>query len=541
MTFNFPTRLLIVILFSLAGSVFAEPKLLSNTEDIEWYSELNGQPERLLSLSKEQQLHSKKLLTDRLSAISKLADQLPKLEPRSEDFQSILKKAIQFPGDRAIYVVDGQPVITFWGIPDPTKKSVIPPVLLDDLEDESIENKPKKRSPHFLSFLLWLLAFLLLVGSLWYWLSMKPINWQNYNPFIDKYPMLLSEVNAAKDNCLVLKHIYNHSMFINKDEERFILIKQQIKSKITLCNAYKKLNNEIESAQLDCGRLKKLSVESQYLQHPKGKFIALQQQLIEYQKYCKRKKIEHITNLCPEERARELAPEIIVVLDASLSMAFPSTIEKTKQFDKYVEPATAQFNRLKKEHGEPYAYKKYTKHVLRLSPENNSRMRGAKIAINNLVQTVPSDMNIGLVILKKCPAANKHGFYSPENRDQFLDVINNVNPEAGTPLGNALYKAGQMVDGTSKAATIIVISDGMESCKADPCAVAKNLAAKKPYLTINVVDILGTGSGNCIAKATKEGKVFTAHNIQDIITMTQKAASSALPKTEAAIVKTCKK
>ncbi len=51
--------------------------------------------------------------------------------------------------------------------------------------------------------------------------------------------------------------------------------------------------------------------------------------------------------------------------------------------------------------------------------------------------------------------------------------------------------------------------DGDESCDDDPCAIARELAAAKPLLTINVVDIGNSGAGNCLALAGR-GRVFTA-------------------------------
>jgi len=67
-----------------------------------------------------------------------------------------------------------------------------------------------------------------------------------------------------------------------------------------------------------------------------------------------------------------------------------------------------------------------------------------------------------------------------------------------------------------------VISDGKESCKGDPCLTARHIARAKPMLTINVVDITGTGAGNCVAAATG-GKVFTAKNAQQLNTMLRRA------------------
>jgi hypothetical protein len=74
---------------------------------------------------------------------------------------------------------------------------------------------------------------------------------------------------------------------------------------------------------------------------------------------------------------------------------------------------------------------------------------------------------------------------------------------------------------------MLVVSDGEESCGQDPCAVAAQLARVKPYLKINVVDIMGTGAGNCLASATG-GKVYTAKNVNDLSLMTNQAAEDVL-------------
>ncbi len=80
---------------------------------------------------------------------------------------------------------------------------------------------------------------------------------------------------------------------------------------------------------------------------------------------------------------------------------------------------------------------------------------------------------------------------------------------------------------------MLVVSDGEESCGQDPCAVATELARTKPHLKINVVDILGTGAGNCLAEATG-GEVFTASNVEELSRMTRKAAQDVLPPSHCA-------
>ena len=668
----------------VTASIFAQPVLQENSEIIEWYSELNGQPEALLSLSEEEQLKVKKRLSERLSAVNKLADQLAEREPDSRELQTLLKKAVQFPGDRSVYVINEQPVITFWGVPDSARKTVkaVNTSLPHTHKETKTINKSSSGFPRYLTYLSGFLLLLLLAGLLWYGFSKHPLNWQDYNPFVDEYQVLLDKINAAGDDCSDLDHIYSNDPSLQKTEEKFILLKKQVESKLEICQAYAKLKNEIEAvqgdcqklvsilnqnqylqnaqkpfielkqtlkkdvqlcaeyqqlkhkidtarsdcpllskintenvhlqhpegmfillkqqvineinncyanktqeqinsakddckllqqinaenpylqhpqgafiqikqqladdiqncityqklsntidkAQLDCQQLKKIAAENQFLQKSNNKFPRLKQQLDNYQKNCKRKQIENIVNLCPGERPKKLAPELVIVFDASGSMAFPPDIYKTRQIEQKLAQADLGLLLSVLARGQQFAKQQRANLFRRLSPVSQSRMQGAKTAVNTLVKKTPGDMDIGLVVLKDCPGAQKYGFYSPSKRQQFMRVINKLNPEGGTPLGNAIRKAGQMIDGVNKPATMIVISDGEESCNSNPCTIARKLARQKPYLTINVVDILGTGAGNCIAKATKKGKVFTANNMQDIIKMTEKAASTAIPK-----------
>jgi len=713
----------------VTASVFAQPILQDDSDYVEWYSDLQGQPEPLLSLPENQQLKVKEILTNRLASISKLAEQIPQLEPSSADLQDLLQQAVQFPGDKAVYVINGQPVIIFWGIPDPTSPSVPTPTT-NIADPETLATPVTKKTPRSLFRIgLLLLSIALLAGL--FWLSKQPINWQEYNPFLDEYQLLLDEVNAAENDCPALENIYTNNPLINKTEEKFILLKKQVEESLVNCDyqllleevnaaennctalksiytnnplinrteekfllvkkqveeslvncdyqllldevnaaenncpaleniytnnplinkpeekfvlvkkqveamldnceayvqlkkeidsaqgdcpkltdiltnntylqnpqepfielknqleksvqqcaefqklksaidsakdncsaltkirqedtriqqpeglfislkqqldryienctAYEKLASTIEKAQLDCQKLDQLAAQNALLQNPTGKFIQLRDKLNSYKNNCKRKQIENSVNLCPGERPKELAPELVVVFDGSGSMAFPSDRHQSLQVEQQLSNAAGiSFLASVMLGGDPYAAQ--LDMLRRISPESGSRMRGAKTAVNKLVQNTPSDMNIGLVVLNDCPNAQKHGFYSPAKRPQFLGTINNLQPEGGTPLGDAINKAGQMIDGVNKAATMVVISDGEESCNADPCAVARRLAAQKPHLTINVVDILGTGAGNCIAQATRQGKVFTANNMQDIINMTEKAANTAIPK-----------
>ena len=81
------------------------------------------------------------------------------------------------------------------------------------------------------------------------------------------------------------------------------------------------------------------------------------------------------------------------------------------------------------------------------------------------------------------------------------------------------------------SSTIVVVSDGEDTCGQDPCAAARAVKAKRPNITINVID-LGRGEGqammHCIASATG-GKVLTPNSSLDMTNKVQQA--TRLPDT----------
>jgi hypothetical protein len=140
------------------------------------------------------------------------------------------------------------------------------------------------------------------------------------------------------------------------------------------------------------------------------------------------------------------------------------------------------------------------------------RITVARQSVADVVRRIPSDVRAGLVTVGACPAAQSRGFFGPGERSALMSQIQRLEPDRGTPLADGVAKAGAMLDGVSRQAMMLVVTDGMETCGGDPCAQARRLAAAKQHLTINVVDIGNSGSGNCLAQATG-GQVFTAQSV----------------------------
>jgi Mg-chelatase subunit ChlD len=215
---------------------------------------------------------------------------------------------------------------------------------------------------------------------------------------------------------------------------------------------------------------------------------------------------------CPGERTKEEAPDLVLVFDASASMDRPisesTAVDVVRQGLHMGGLAGAALGVLIDQAAR--------------SAGGPRRITVAKEAAGRIVQSLPNDVDVGLVLVEDCPSARPIGFFPPAQRRSLVRGINGIRPVSGTPLASGILRAANMVDGVNSPAVMVILSDGKESCNQDPCVAAHRVARSKPLLKINVVDITGTGAGNCAARATG-GKVYTAKNAAQVKSMMQRA------------------
>lgn len=93
------------------------------------------------------------------------------------------------------------------------------------------------------------------------------------------------------------------------------------------------------------------------------------------------------------------------------------------------------------------------------------------------------------------------------DKSTFKRQIKQISPKGKTPISAALRQAAQALKYQEDPATVILISDGKESCGADPCAVAKELEQAGVQFTAHVIgfaidDVKTSEQLQCIAAAT---------------------------------------
>jgi hypothetical protein len=135
------------------AAVFARPEIaVDGSGTVTWTSALAGQPRSLPDLPDEAQAAARRVLADHLNAISHLADELARREPDDPEPARLLTRAIVYPGDEAVYVIGGAPVLISWGGTDPGR----PPPAAGAPDPATVP--PPRRRPAWIMPVLGLIA-----------------------------------------------------------------------------------------------------------------------------------------------------------------------------------------------------------------------------------------------------------------------------------------------------------------------------------------------------------------------------------------------
>ncbi|KUN04689.1 alpha-1-antitrypsin [Streptomyces yokosukanensis] len=149
--------------------------------------------------------------------------------------------------------------------------------------------------------------------------------------------------------------------------------------------------------------------------------------------------------------------------------------------------------------------------------DGDSRMAAAKQAFNEVLDATPQEVRLGIRTLGANYRGNdrKEGCkdtaqlypVGPLNRTDAKTAVATLQPTGWTPIGPALLKAADDLNGGEGTRRIVLISDGEDTCQPlDPCEVAREIAAKGIGLTIDTLGLVPDAKTrdqlSCIADAT---------------------------------------
>ncbi|MET3580411.1 Ca-activated chloride channel family protein [Mesorhizobium robiniae] len=173
--------------------------------------------------------------------------------------------------------------------------------------------------------------------------------------------------------------------------------------------------------------------------------------------------------------------------------------------------------------------------------DGKPKLEIARESLRTVLQSVPADKEIGFMA------------YGHREKGSCEDIELIVPPQAGsagavsaaadslkflgkTPLTSAVKQAAEALKYTEDKATVILITDGLETCNGDPCALGKELKAAGVDFTVDVVGFgLTADEGKqvaCLADNTG-GKYIQASDeqaLQNALVETIAAAPAPAPE-----------
>jgi hypothetical protein len=155
---------------------------------------------------------------------------------------------------------------------------------------------------------------------------------------------------------------------------------------------------------------------------------------------------------------------------------------------------------------------------------DQAKIEIAKSVMTDMVEQLPSEVNTGLLVYghNRKDDCDDIAMVAPVGgeRTALVLALNDINPKGKTPLTGAVQLAARELRQSEGSASVVVVSDGKETCDGDPCSAAREAANSGVDLRIHVVgfDVTGeeTEQLNCIAKEGK-GKYFAAANSEQLV------------------------
>ncbi|PWW04257.1 Ca-activated chloride channel family protein [Hoeflea marina] len=175
--------------------------------------------------------------------------------------------------------------------------------------------------------------------------------------------------------------------------------------------------------------------------------------------------------------------------------------------------------------------------------DGKTKIEIARQTLTEVLGGIPDTLDLGLIAYghrEKGSCSDIEEIVRPEpgTRDAISAAVRKLNPKGKTPIADAVEQAAISLAYTEDKATVIVITDGIETCNADPCALASELEAAGIDFTAHVIGFgLTAEEGRkvaCLAENTG-GRYLQASNAAELAgALTETVAAQPAPAPEPA-------
>jgi len=155
--------------------------------------------------------------------------------------------------------------------------------------------------------------------------------------------------------------------------------------------------------------------------------------------------------------------------------------------------------------------------------DGRAKIEIARRAIGDMLSDWPESRDIGLMAYGHrregdCADIEVLADPAPLDRARMRGLMRSVSPRGKTPIGATVEAASKTLASEDVPASVIVVTDGLETCGADLCALGDDLAQRGTPLTAHVIgfDVKDAeGQLACLAQATG-GQYLSAANAESL-------------------------
>lgn len=151
------------------------------------------------------------------------------------------------------------------------------------------------------------------------------------------------------------------------------------------------------------------------------------------------------------------------------------------------------------------------------------KIQVARDVLDGLLDSLPAERRLGMIAYGHrregdCGDIEQIAALSTD-RAALRSAMEGLNPQGKTPLSDAVRRGAEALDYENRRAVVILLSDGKETCDADPCATGQALEKAGFDFTTHVIgfDVAREEEAGliCLAEATG-GQYWTAANAQEL-------------------------
>ena len=156
--------------------------------------------------------------------------------------------------------------------------------------------------------------------------------------------------------------------------------------------------------------------------------------------------------------------------------------------------------------------------------DGTAKIEIAQSVVGDLLTTLDLDQALWLTVYGHrvkgdCSDIETLVLPGADTRAAIAAAVNAISPKGKTPLSDAVIQAAEALKYTEEAATVILVTDGLETCERDPCAVGRALEQAGISFTAQVIGF-DVAEGDraqlqCLAEETG-GSYLNASNASEL-------------------------